>query len=294
VKKQNELCFVQFIHPGKEHRPDRGRFKDWNRVDHKRKFVENMGSCIRSGEIFDGLIRFWTEWEPQSEVIATITGPDLDYPRFVYRPFYVIPSSYRGLQNTDPFVFGHFFYTGCQQHTSKGPTQLRYLDRGSVVLFGSCVSGRFAIDTVLVVDKWIDHNVADFETLLRDEVPRAYWEVTLAAWYQDDDVENACAPSGQNRSYRLYFGATVDHPVNGMFSFFPCAPAEMSPNGFARPVIENPAVITNNHKQKYRLNRGLSAYGIQQHWRELCRQVESAGLWLGVHAETPERRDTVT
>src|SRR5262249_39283375 len=143
----------------------------------KRKFVENRGRCIKGGETFEGPLRFWTEWEPQSIVVAKILEQAADCPRFVYRPFYVLPSSYRGLQNTDPFVFGHFFYTGCQQHTSRGPTQLRYMDRGSVVLFGSCVGGIFAIDTVLVVDKWIDHTASDFERVLRDEVPAAYRDV---------------------------------------------------------------------------------------------------------------------
>ena len=42
-------------------------------------------------------------------------------------------------QNTDPFVFGErFHYTGCLRHTRRGPTQLRYLAPGSLVLFGSC------------------------------------------------------------------------------------------------------------------------------------------------------------
>jgi hypothetical protein len=54
------------------------------------------------------------------------------------------------MQNTDPFVFGdQFHYTGCLQHTKRGATQLRYLDRGSVILFGSCREKRdFVVDTV--------------------------------------------------------------------------------------------------------------------------------------------------
>jgi hypothetical protein len=30
----DNLCFVQFIHPGGEHEPDDGVIKNWNRDDH--------------------------------------------------------------------------------------------------------------------------------------------------------------------------------------------------------------------------------------------------------------------
>lgn len=31
-------------------------------------------------------------------------------PRFIYEPYYVVPKSYEGLENTDPFVFGEQFH----------------------------------------------------------------------------------------------------------------------------------------------------------------------------------------
>jgi hypothetical protein len=112
---ENKLCFVQFIHPGGEHRPDAGRFKGWNRAPHKRKFLKNSGGYIRDDKTEEGEIVFWGEWEPESEVVSEFYSPLLQGPRYVYRPYYVAPLSYEGLQNTDPFVFGRqFFYTGCQ------------------------------------------------------------------------------------------------------------------------------------------------------------------------------------
>ncbi len=48
---------------------------------------------------------------------------------------------------------------GCQQNTKRGATQLRYLDRGSVILFGSCVNGSLVLDTVFVADSWEDHSI---------------------------------------------------------------------------------------------------------------------------------------
>lgn len=290
---QNELCFVQFIHPGKEHGPDRARFKDWNRDVHKRKFVEIAGRYLRNGEPRDDLLRFWTEWEPQSEV-DSIRQPVNDGPRFLHKPFYVVPPSYHGLQNTDPFAFGKtFFYTCCQQYTTHGETQLRRLDSGSVILFGSCVGGRFAIDTVFVVGrKPDDHNSQDYSKL-QGSVPQVYWDVTIRPLYESNRGGNSNAPCAQGPSWRLYRGATIDDDVDGMFSFFPCVPAEQSPNGFARPLIVNPSVITTNLLQGKRLNRGVSRVDVKRFWNDVRKQVESANLSIGVFAEMPGQRTSI-
>jgi hypothetical protein len=290
VPLQDELCFVQFIHPGKEHPPDGDGFKDWNRGKHKRKFLEIDGRCRRKGKPYEGPLRFWAEWEPQSEVITRIDEPLDDGPRFIYRPFYVAPPSYHGLQNTDPFVFDRFFYAGCLQDTKKGPTQLRYLQRGSVVLFGSFVRGQFALDTVFVVDECIDYRPDQAVVKLRDSVPRAYLEVTVATLGQPRKGEKRCGPGTPQRSLRLYSGATIDNPVNDMYSFFPCQPAKECPHGFARPAITIADAITDSLMMGKRLNRGIAEHRVKELWNTVRKQVESAGLWLGVHAEMPKRR----
>ena len=38
-----KLCFVQFLHPGGEHRPDDGSLKNWNTGPQKRKFARIAG-----------------------------------------------------------------------------------------------------------------------------------------------------------------------------------------------------------------------------------------------------------
>jgi hypothetical protein len=63
-------CFVQFIHPGGEHWPDRGDRKFWNREAHRRKFLKGRGRYITGGEAREGEIVFWGEWEPESRVLA--------------------------------------------------------------------------------------------------------------------------------------------------------------------------------------------------------------------------------
>jgi hypothetical protein len=220
---REKLCFVQFLHPGKEHHPDREGFTDWNRDAHKRKFLQRKGR--RFGTAVEEPLHFWAEWEPESKVLAEINDPVDDGPQFICAPYYVSPKSYIGLQNTDPFVFGNnFFYTGCQQNIATGPTQLRYLERGSVILFGSCVNQRaFALDTVFVVDKWIDHAASNFKSLLQNTVPREYMEVTLSPYYHEKQScgspkNKSCGASGIKESWRLYFGAALENPVEGMFS----------------------------------------------------------------------------
>ena len=288
MPEENELCFVQFIHPGKEHRPDDSGEMKWNRSDHRRKFLEVDGRYMRRGKARLGSIRFWGEWEAASQA-TSVSEPVKNGPRYIHRPYFQVPKEYRGLQNTDPFVFGGFFYTGCQQHTVVGPTQLRYLERGSVILFGSCVDGKFAVDSVFVVADWIDHDAQNYRKLLKAKVPAAYWAVTLRAWYANNGDEG-CANHDEATSYRLYFGATVEKPFDGMFSYVPCKPAVQSLQGFARPAIEIPRIIRVDLLQGKRLNRGVTAEDVKQYWSVVRRQVEEAGLWLGVAAKIPRER----
>jgi hypothetical protein len=117
----------------------------------------------------------------------------------------------RWAQNTDPFVFGEQFHcTGCQQHKRRNglvqPTQLRALAHGSVVLFGSCRRDRFVLDTVLVVDRWLDHTASDHRDVLAGRVSDTYRSVVIDPWYRGNVPEYA--------SHRLYFGATPARPVS--------------------------------------------------------------------------------
>lgn len=158
------LLFIQFMHPGKEHRPDTERTKYWNTGDHKRKFVKNPGAFLtnQNAREYDHIC-FWCEWEPQSEVLKEFPNPEKNYPRFIYSLYWAPPSSYgyidglrkKAYQNTDPFIFETpFKYALCQQQG-----KMKYLDRGSVILFGSQVERRhFCLDTVFVVDHWLEYS----------------------------------------------------------------------------------------------------------------------------------------
>jgi hypothetical protein len=280
----DELCFVQFPHPGKEHQPDLGWGKSWNRNDHRRTFVKVPGRYLGAAGPQEGEIVFWAEWEPQARVVSAIADPLADDPRWVYEPYYVPPASSQGLQNTDPFVFGErFLYTGCKQHRKGVPTQLRYLASGSVILFGSCLrKSAFMLDTVFVVADHIDHSMRDYRDRLRNRVPEAYKTVVLEPWYAD--------PENDLTSHRLYSGATYEASIEGMFSFVPCLPYEQQTRGFARPIISIPSVISDALCMGFKLNPQSSTSACKSLWNDVMHQVVTSGLKLGISARLPPRQ----
>ena len=191
---------------------------------------------------------FWGGWEPPSWVKRSSSSL-AEGPRFLHDPFMSNDVVGGWKQNTDPFVFGEqFHYTGCLQHTKSGPTQLRFLAQGSVILFGSCLARRkFVLDTVFVVAKYVDHHRADFTGLApRNRVSATYFDATIIPWYSGEVPES--------QSHRLYFGATFDQPFEGMFSFFPGAAVNDRSTGFVRPTIDIREVVTPTQVQGKRLN----------------------------------------
>jgi hypothetical protein len=205
----------------------------------------------------------------------------------MFAPYYRPRTSYVGLQNTDPFVFGdHFHYAGCQQYRKGHPTQLQRLPRGSIVLFGSCV-GRtsFVLDTLLVVDRSIEHSYLQLDSV-QQQVSRTYADVTLRPWYAGIDAGFGGDP---NTCYRLYWGATPTKPVEGMFSFFPALLEQEAPNGFPRPTIRIDGAITNHLSQGFKVTPA-SAELIESWWKRIRDQVYRQGLRLGTAADLPDRR----
>lgn len=280
---REKLCFVQFIHPGGEHGMDEDGMKSWNTGAHRRKFILGPGASTTSdGHARAGDLIFWGEWEPESRVEA-IDRPIPEGPRFVHRPFYSDPPPAGWRQNTDPFVFGEqFHYTGCLQHTRRGPTQLRFLSPGSVLLFGSSIKRRkFVLDSVLVVNGYIDHQERDHAAALDGRISDVYRAVTIDPWYSGSGIDP--------RSYRLYYGATPGNAVEAMFSFFPASTLERHPSGFARPEISLD-VITPNLTQGKRLNPQRDITDVRRLWERVVEQVERADLLLGVRAELPPAR----
>jgi hypothetical protein len=190
------------------------------------------------------------------------------------------------LQNTDPYVFGdRFLYTGCQQHTNRGTTetQLRRLTRGSVILFGSCRDlSRFVVDTVFVIADSVDHSFRDHEEVLRDVVADHYRTVTLGPWY---------AEGGDAMSFRLYLGATPIDPVEDMFSFVPCVPAESTEDPrFPRPELQLPGSITPHLRQGKRITRLARQHDAATLWTRVVEQLRDQDLALATRVDPPRLR----
>ena len=181
-----------------------------------------------SGGLREGDLWAWAEWEPESHLLRRFDVPGTGKPGYLWTPVWSPKQSYRGLHNTDPFVFDGFYYINCKQ-TLEG---LRRLGRGSLIVFGSKKGPHWVVDTVLVVADYVDHTLQDYERLLQGLAPECYWDVTLGPTYKGASASSA----GVRRFYR---GATYDAPVDGMFSFFPCLPAAQD-TPFARPHLELP------------------------------------------------------
>lgn len=283
----SNLRFIQFPHPGPEHKPDHAGGKGWNTHDHShaRKFMEFTGKWIgEDGCVRSGGLRAWGEWEAESDLTHKLVQPHKDsrYPRYLWRPFYTLKDNYKGLHNTDPFIFGErFLYSNCKQGSLPSLTRL---ERGSVIAFGSGVKiageRKWALDTVFVVADSLAYTASGTRQALADATPEAFLVVTGGPIMESGET-----------SFRLYLGATPDNPVDGMYSYFPAMPAQ-GDTGFPRPLIDLPSEYFNpgNWQSPKGVNSERSNEELRGLWNSLATQVREAGLVLGTHAALPERR----
>lgn len=264
--------FVQFMHPGSEHQPT-SAVMAWNRRSHARKFMVADGQYLADGAVHDGALTFWGEWEPQSRVIETFPAAG-NGPGWLHEPFWERPRHRQLLQNTDPLVFGEtFLYTNCLQWNSK----LRRLAPGSIVLFGSKLSGRFVLDTVFVVgDRGEPYTRGSALAVQAPDWVRAVLFEPLAA--------SAGPP---HEPFRRYSGRMHADGSDGPFSFVPCRPYRLGQVTFERPTIEldggwiDPS-FGRGARAKSATHRDLLSI-----WERVVAQVTTAGLSLGVSLEAP-------
>jgi hypothetical protein len=281
---------VQFMHPGPEHGPDgpgtSSGWKDWNRGDHKRKFLLANGAWTADPKSAprEGMIAFWGEWEPQSECTrlpsSGIPGAPrwLHHPRLDLKAIEAQPGA--GWQNTDPLVFGNMFrYAICRQfRANKRRTALSYLSGGDIVLFGSHVDDQFVLDTLLVVDMHAD-------VLPGGALPN--WESALHRAITMELVE--LPPSG----VRLYGGQRwmPDAP----FSFVPCVTWDDARMPFARPGLQPlgplKSMITPAMKMGFKVTELDIAPEARAVWDAVVGQVLKQGCCLGTDVREPSWAD---
>jgi hypothetical protein len=269
-----DVLVVQFPHPGAEHRPRRADM-DWNRGEHRRKFLKATGTFVDHGVAHGGDFTFWGEWEPQSRVIETYPTAGPGEPRWLHEPRWEVPRHRSLLQNTDPLVFGdRFRYSNCRQ-TRNGA--LRRLPPGSIVLFGSALHGGFVLDTVFVVA----HPGVDYHRGASDHLEVPDWVRSVVFDPLGAKVDRGGEP------LRLYEGARYVDDPSAPFSFVPCRPYAPGDGAFARPPIE-----LDRRWLTPRLAMGAKATEASRDeaaavWASVVAQVQAAGLSLGVALDVP-------
>ncbi|MBR4388961.1 MAG: hypothetical protein IKT00_07270 [Prevotella sp.] len=291
-----KLKFVQFTHPGGEHSVSPAALaagvKSWSRV-HGRKFIKSKGLIVTGSTLsIPQDLLFWGEWEPDSYVkrVTAFSGSGI-LPKYVHEPFItlmggkmVVPSMAvnqdKCCLNTDPFVFNDYFlYSLCKQVRF---VNLRYLDQGSIIIFGSTISKEkggpyFVVDTVFVVDKWRSYHPGSARADLKGFIPKYYDDIMLF------DYTGSIA----TEELTCYHGAAFDRSVGGMFSFVPCKPCDKGHVvGFSRPVISSidfPGIINDNLNSAPKYSDISSLAEMKKIWDKLCGVIQSQGFELGVN-----------
>jgi hypothetical protein len=275
------LAFVQFPHPGGEHRPT-GSVVDWNRGPHARKFLKATGECLLGGQLRTGPLVFWGEWEPQSWVVKTFLNGGGGHPRWLHDPYWELPRHRLHLQNTDPLVFGDgFLYSNCRQARNR---KLRELAAGSLVVFGSKHQREFVVDTVFVVGD----EAEDFIGPTAGNVRSAEWVRAVVF----DRLR--MSPKAKKQAFRLYGGTTYRETPAGLFSFVPCRPYGEGDDAFPRPILRLPRRwIEPNLAMSAKVTLATTA-DVRGLWDEIVDQVQKSGLGLGVRLDPPPNVDGVT
>jgi hypothetical protein len=287
---------IQLLHPGPEHGWDRTAtkstgWKDWNCGCHKRKFMVSDGLLTSdpNQKPVSGRFTFWGEWEPQSEVQLLHQKSRSGYPRWLHTPRLNLnqiealrkqgcnPCAPGGPQNTDPLVFGdQFRYTLCQQFQKNtvNPTQLMQLNKGDIILFGSCVGGQFALDTVFVVG---------ISAPLQRGGMLPNWDSEL---HQKITMNLFDIPQC---GVRLYGSATWSSDKT--FSFVPCLPIDGVARAFARPIIAPSGILSDVIEPSQKQHHKITAVESQEHakaaWDAVVRQVLLRGCFLGTAVDEP-------
>jgi hypothetical protein len=310
---------IQFIHPQWEHRYDshykkEKYYKKWNEPgkDHFRKFVINKGKYIENDISNDDILLFWCEWEPPSlveELIQTKVQISKDvYPQYLHYPFLpplekIKHYQQNGYQNTDPFVFGkNFKYSICKQ--DHYPC-MRNLEKGSLILFGSCVRSRFVIDTVFVVKdiiRYITPVTEDIYFKELDSDSNIYCEIVLKMSCKEQIEE-------KQRTRILYIGASyedTDESLKKMFSFAPSVKYEGIKKGFPRLYLHNNNainkyfskwtkgnnVITDNLTQGLKCTSNIPISEIKYLWK-IIRDATLENYVLGYNFEMPKEDEII-
>jgi len=283
---------VQLIHPGvqmnynckRKNNPgyrwiNNDLIREWNTdKEHKRKFIHHCGDYvtdINSQPIKTDDLFFWGEWEGNSYFtpFCDCKNDKRLWPNGVHNLFHSL--EIRGSQNTDPYIFGdNFIYAICRQNG-----QLRNLDPGSVILFGTVYNSEkekvFAIDTVFVTSsRW--HSSKDVCAKKGKEYSQI-WHEESCEQFGDDFVD---------KNFRVYKSQTWWDNKD----FFSFVPTRLTHDGcgFKRLEIDlNDPVLnlnTNTQGVSYLKECNLTPY---EFWKYIIEKALEQDFVLGVRFPEP-------
>jgi hypothetical protein len=305
-----KVLIVQFTHPGGEytvsHKELSNGVKEWNYGPHRRKFLKAVGQYVMDNGSLSPKqdLLFWGEWEPTSKIlpVSNVVGTGV-VPEYVHEPYLymgnaglILPpiinaKNGKGRQNTDPFVFGDsFLYSVCKQRKKirnsslTNFTKLGELEKGSIILFGSTISEKqggpyFVLDTVFVVGDYKAYHSKKATSDLSGFVPNDYCDLMgFVHWSPSND-------------FICYKGATVENPINDMFSYVPCKPCSSGDIGFPRVVLTkadmtiiSDDLISDNLNAAPKLSNTTNINPTSC-WKQICNIVKQQGFELGVNFE---------
>lgn len=263
--------FIQFPHPGGEHNPPADHMP-WNVAGHRRKFLIAPGECL-DGD--DRVLR------GRAGVLGRV-GATLPRGTAVARRRPPASSS------PPPLLDGARDQRVPAEHRPMGvgrPNDLQQLQADHRAGASAHVHA--------AVDARIDHLLRfhhRWRVLCRHRLRRRLDRAlpAEAAELAVDEAFKACTggaitAGGRDAhvSLTLYRGATVENPVEGMFSFVPARRADEDDPRFTRPPIRLPGFINPASRQSTRgSKRPLPMDTLRDTWNALHHQVVAADLLL--------------
>lgn len=218
-----------------------------------------------------------------------------------------------------------FYYSCCKQNRKGIPTQMQYLEPGSIILFGSNINHYrksnsninqekepkpyFALDTVFVVGEDMKtYSIDSYSEDLKSFPPEQYCEIMNFKGWKDslnypcnsnekNDRKKSDCTSIKSKSegcengfdFTCYRGASLKHTVKGMYSFVPCKIGDDGKKGFERVKLsdEEFSFITNNQCQGVNITESNIDDNLNI-WKELCEIIKSQGFEKAVRLNYTE------
>lgn len=275
----------------------------WNMSGlHRRKLLESHdASVIDASHIKskDCKITFVGEWECCSEHRPNSkykTGSK-DIYKDIHSPFLTVLDSHPQVLNTDPFVFGdYFYYVCCKVRDDMKP--------GDIVIIGTFKKDNpyeFIVDTVMVL-------LGNYEIKENEDkyFPYAYYNVTLSKILPNKKVWIGKMYDNRkhNRNYLEHIYQDLENSYNEiynknqkLFSFVPCKRLIEDPNN-TQIVTSLPVITVKNSKGD--VLKGArngshievsSASEMKDIFDDIVRQVQTNGFELGVYMPMPTYRE---